>query len=36
MNPQDAGLHLLRKVVGDMIPQPANIKECLAASKVRQ
>jgi hypothetical protein len=23
MNPQDAGLYLLRKVVGDMIPQPA-------------
>jgi hypothetical protein len=23
MNPQGAALHLLRKVVGDMIPQPA-------------
>ena len=23
MNPQDAGLHLLRKVAGGMIPQPA-------------
>ena len=37
MNPQDAGLHLLRKVVGDMIPQPAKhqgVSGCVQGSAV--